>query len=161
MTRDGSTQLVYWRGASGQLEEAWYAGQAWHGPADLTSWVFGGAAPLASAPSVTTTTDGSQQIVYWQSTGDQLVEAWYAGGAWHGPLDLTADLFGGAGRPASAPSVSVTPDGSHAAGLLAGRRRLAVGGVVHRCVERPARLHSGPSRGDPRHVRCGGARRAR
>ncbi len=112
VTRDGSTQLVYWQGLSGQLEEAWYAAGGWHGPLDLTGGLFGGNDPLASAPSVTTTMDGSQQLVYWKGAGQQLFEAWYAAGGWHGPLDLTAAFFGGAGQVTSAPSVAVTPDGS-------------------------------------------------
>jgi hypothetical protein len=112
VTRDGSTQVVFWQGLSGHLEEAWYAGGGWHGPLDLTGGLFGGADPLASAPSVTITTDGAQQLVYWQSTGQHLVEAWYVAGAWHGPLDLTTAFFGGAAPVTSAPSVTVTPDGS-------------------------------------------------
>jgi L,D-transpeptidase catalytic domain len=112
VTRDGSTQLVYWQGLSAHLEEAWYAAGGWHGPLDLTAAYFGGNDPLASAPSMTTTVDGSQQLVYWQGAGQQLFEAWYAAGAWHGPLDLTAAYFGGKGPVTSAPSVAVTPDGS-------------------------------------------------
>lgn len=112
VTRDGSTQLVYWQGSSGQLEEAWYAGGAWHGPLDLTDSSFAGADRLASAPSVSTTPDGAQQLVYWQSAGQQLFEAWYAGGGWHGPLDLSSAFFGGAGPISSAPTAAVTPDGS-------------------------------------------------
>ncbi len=112
VTRDGSTQLVFWQGAGGHLEEAWYAGGRWNGPVDWTATAFGGAGTLTSAPTVTTTPDGSQQLVYWQGAGSHLVEAWYAGGHWNGPLDLTGSVFGGAGPLTSAPSAVVTPDGS-------------------------------------------------
>jgi hypothetical protein len=112
VSRDGSTQLVFWQGQGGHLLEAWYAGGRWNGPADWTTTAFSGAAPLTSAPAVTTTPDGSQQLVYWQGGAGHLYEAWYAGGSWHGPLDLTGSLFGGAGVLASAPTAVVTPDGS-------------------------------------------------
>jgi len=112
VTADGSTQLVYWRGAAGHLFESWHAAGSWHGPADLTAADFGGAAPLSSAPSVAVTPDGSQQLVYWQGAAAHLFEAWYAGGRWNGPLDLTASSFGGAAPLSSAPSATVTRDGS-------------------------------------------------
>ncbi len=111
VTRDGSTQLLFFQGPGGHLTEAWYAG-GWHGPLDITGSVFGGAAPLASSPSVTTTPDGSSQLVYWRAAGGQLMEAWWAGGHWNGPLDITSTQLGGAGLLTSAPSASVTPDGS-------------------------------------------------
>ena len=112
VTRDGSTQLVFWKGSAAHLFEAWYAGGRWNGPVDWTGSSFGGTDPLVSSPSVTTTPDGGQQLVYWQGTGGQLDEAWYAGGRWNGPVDLTAASFGGAGPLTSAPGAAVTPDGS-------------------------------------------------
>jgi hypothetical protein len=112
VTRDGSTQLVFWKGPGGHLFEGWYAAGRWNGPVDWTSDAFGGRSPLVSSPSVTTTPDGSQQLVYWQGAGGQLEEAWWAGGRWNGPVDLTAASFGGAGPLTSAPSATVTPDGS-------------------------------------------------
>ncbi|HEY8675406.1 MAG TPA: PQQ-binding-like beta-propeller repeat protein [Candidatus Dormibacteraeota bacterium] len=112
VTRDGSTQLVFWQGSAAHLLEAWYAGGHWSGPVDWTSSAFGGAARLVSGPSVTTTRDGTQQLVYWQGAGGQLDEAWWAGGRWNGPVDLTAAYFGGGGPLTSAPSAAVTPDGS-------------------------------------------------
>ena len=112
VTADGSTQLVFWQGAASHLFEAWYAAGAWHGPIDITSSYLHGASPLLSAPSVAVTPDGSQQLVYWQGTGNHLDEAWYAGGRWNGPVDLTATYLGGAGPLSSAPSATVTRDGS-------------------------------------------------
>jgi hypothetical protein len=112
VTRDGSTQVVFWQGPGNHLFEAWYAGGRWNGPVDWTTAAFGGAGTLTSAPSVTTTPDGSQQLVYWEGAGQHLFEAWYAGGHWNGPLDLTGSVFGGAGPLTSAPSAIVTPDGS-------------------------------------------------
>jgi hypothetical protein len=55
--------------------------------------------------------DGSQQLVFWRGFSNHLFEGWYAGGYWHGPLDLTAEL-GADAILQSAPSVAVTPDGS-------------------------------------------------
>ncbi len=111
VTRDGSTQLLFWQGAGGHLVEGWYS-NGWHGPLDVTGSVFGGAAPLTSSPSVTTTPDGSSQLVYWQGAGGRLMEAWWAGARWNGPLDITDSQLGGAGPLTSAPSAMVTPNGS-------------------------------------------------
>ncbi len=110
MLPDGSQQLVFWKSSTGHLVEAWYAGGSWNGPLDLTAAYFGGADPLQSAPSVTVTPDGSTQVVFWQGAGGLLTEAWYAAGAWHGPVDISAADLGGV-TMASAPSVAVTPDG--------------------------------------------------
>jgi hypothetical protein len=106
VTKDGSQQLVFWQGPGGHLFEAWYALAAWHGPLDITSTYLGGHAILGSAPSVVTTTDGSQ-LVFWRGTGGHLGEAWYAAGGWHGPADFTS-----LGSLASSPSATITPDGS-------------------------------------------------
>jgi phosphatidylinositol-3-phosphatase len=105
VSKDGSTELVFWRGPGGHLLEAWYAGGGWNGPVDWTN-AFGGVGPLASAPSVVTTADG-QQLVFWQGTDGHLWEAWYAAGAWHGPVDWST-----LGTLASPPSAIMTPDGS-------------------------------------------------
>jgi hypothetical protein len=110
VTPDGSTQLVFWQGTAGHLFEAWYTG-SWHGPLDISAAFLGSAAPLESAPGIAVTPDGRQQLVYWQGPANHLFEAWYAG-AWYGPVDLTAGLFGGAGPLTSAPSAAVTVDGS-------------------------------------------------
>jgi hypothetical protein len=106
VTKDGSQQLVFWEGPSGHLFEAWYTLSAWHGPLDITNAYLGGHAILASAPSVVTTTDGSQ-LVFWKGTDGHLGEAWYAAGGWHGPADFTTT-----GTLASAPSATVSADGS-------------------------------------------------
>ncbi|MDQ6846753.1 MAG: CHAP domain-containing protein [Candidatus Dormibacteraeota bacterium] len=105
VTPDGSTQTVFWKGTSNQLTEAWYAGGAWHGPAD-----FGQFGTLVSAPSVAISKDGLTQTVFWQGANGHLYEAWYAG-SWHGPADLTA-TWGGLGGMTSAPSAVTTKDGS-------------------------------------------------
>jgi hypothetical protein len=106
VTKDGSQQLVFWQGPGGHLFEAWYTLGSWHGPLDITNAYLGGHAILASAPSVVTTTDGSQ-LVFWKGTDGHLGEAWYAAGGWHGPADFTTT-----GTLASAPSATVSADGS-------------------------------------------------
>jgi hypothetical protein len=106
VAKDGSQQLVFWEGPGGHLFEAWYALAAWHGPVDITNGSLGGHAILGSAPSVVTTTDGSQ-LVFWRGTDGHLGEAWYSAGGWHGPSDFTT-----LGKLASAPSATITPDGS-------------------------------------------------
>jgi hypothetical protein len=88
VTTDGSTQLVFFRSPAGHLLESWYAG-SWNGPVDFTSSAFGGNGILASSPSATVTPDGSTQLVFWQGAGATLWEGWYAGGAWHGPVDFS------------------------------------------------------------------------
>ncbi|MBJ7594978.1 MAG: hypothetical protein JF886_08995 [Candidatus Dormibacteraeota bacterium] len=89
VTPDGSTQLVFYRSPWGDLLESWYAG-SWNGPLDLTSSSFGGKGTLTSSPSATVTPDGSSQLVFWQGPRQTLWESWYAGGAWHGPVDFSA-----------------------------------------------------------------------
>jgi hypothetical protein len=88
VTPDSSQQLVYYTSPDGHLIESWYAA-SWHGPLDLTSATFGGAGALTSSPSVALTPDGTQQLVFWQGAGNTLWEGWYAGNAWHGPVDFT------------------------------------------------------------------------
>ncbi|MDQ6846612.1 MAG: hypothetical protein M3019_03390 [Candidatus Dormibacteraeota bacterium] len=107
VTPDGSTQLVFFQGTDNHLAEDWYAGGSWHGPVDWT-----GLGTLASSPSVAVTPDGSTQIVFSRTAAGHLQEAWYAGGSWHGPADFTATSFGGQGLLTSAPSATVTTDGS-------------------------------------------------
>jgi hypothetical protein len=57
---------------------------------DWTTSAFAGNGLLTSSPSATVTVDGSTQIVFWQGAGSTLWEGWYAGGAWHGPVDFSA-----------------------------------------------------------------------
>jgi hypothetical protein len=101
-------QLVYWQGPNGTLMEAWYSGGSWYGPADLAAG-WGGVGPLTSAPSVALAGDGTQ-LVYWQGTGGHLWEAWYGGGAWNGPVDLSKS-WPGSGQVGSSPSVVVLANG--------------------------------------------------
>jgi CHAP domain len=105
VTPDGSTQTVFWKGTDNHLTEAWYAGGAWHGPADFPE--FG---TLVSPPTVAITKDGLTQTVFWQGANGHLYESWYAG-SWHGPADWTA-TWGGVGRLTSAPTAVTTNDGS-------------------------------------------------
>jgi hypothetical protein len=105
VTKDGSTQLVFWQGPGGHLFEAWFSG-SWNGPVDITGAALHGQGALASAPSVVTTTDGSQ-LVFWRGADAHPGEAWYSAGGWHGPIDFTT-----LGSLASAPSATITPDGS-------------------------------------------------
>jgi spore germination protein YaaH len=112
MMPDGSQQIVFWQGAGGHLNEAWLAAGRWNGPVDWTARAFGGAAPLASSPSATVLPNGSQQLVFWTGAGGHLLEAWWAGGRWNGPVDWTGSAFRGAGPLTSPPSAAVLPDGS-------------------------------------------------
>ena len=103
VTTFGTQTLVFWRGSNNDLWEAWYSG-AWNGPVDLTATRLpSNAGPLASAPSVLIS--GSQVVIFWQGTNNDLWEAWYSG-RWSGAVDLTAtQLPSKAGPLASAPSV--------------------------------------------------------
>ncbi|MDQ6847696.1 MAG: glycosyl hydrolase family 18 protein [Candidatus Dormibacteraeota bacterium] len=112
MTPDGSTQGVFWKGPGGHLYEAWWAGGRWNGPSDWTATAFGGRGVMTSAPSTTDTPDGSSQLVFWAGPGGHLYEAWWAGARWNGPVDFTADAFGGAAPLTSSPSATVLPNGS-------------------------------------------------
>ncbi|MHB8718247.1 MAG: cellulase family glycosylhydrolase [Candidatus Dormibacteria bacterium] len=105
VTPDGSQQLVFWRGAGGDLAEAWFGGGHWNGPVD---WVA--LAGLGSAPAVAVTRDGSTQLVFWEGAGGHLIEAWYQNG-WHGPVDWTLAAFSGRGLMGSAPAVATLANG--------------------------------------------------
>jgi spore germination protein YaaH len=112
VTPDGSTQMVFWRGPGNDLDEGWYSGGVWHGVADWTAGVFGGAARLASGPSAAITPVGADQLVFWEGPGGHLFEAWYGSNGWNGPVDWTAGVFRGAAPLASAPVVRIAPDGT-------------------------------------------------
>jgi hypothetical protein len=105
VTPDGSTQLVFWRGANNQLAEAWYTG-TWNGPIS-----FPQLGTLTSTPAVAVSKDGKTQLVFWQGPAGHLFEAWYTG-TWNGPVDITDSYLGGRAILASAPSVVTTRDGS-------------------------------------------------
>jgi len=106
ITPDGSTQLVFFQGADNHLNEDWFTLNAWHGPVD-----FAGLGTLASSPSVAVTPDSSTQIVFSKSPAGHLQEDWFTQGSWHGPADIT-NALGGAGLLTSAPSATITTDGS-------------------------------------------------
>ena len=106
ITPDGSTQLVFFQGLDNHLNEDWFTLNAWHGPVD-----FAGLGTLASSPSVAVTPDSSTQIVFSKSPAGHLQEDWFTQGSWHGPADIT-NALGGAGLLTSAPSATITTDGS-------------------------------------------------
>ena len=78
-------QLVFWQGADGDIWETWHDPGKWQGPLDLSSRLAGtGSAQPAGPPTLTTSADGSRQLVFWKDHAGQLWEAWYDG-AWLGP----------------------------------------------------------------------------
>jgi glucosylceramidase len=97
-------RYVFWRGADGQIHEAWNDGR-WHGPINL-GW------RSASGPTAATSQSGHEYVLWRGSDGD-IHETWYIGG-WHGPVDLTASgNWGAAGKPSSPLSVAVNPVNDH------------------------------------------------
>jgi hypothetical protein len=117
LTPSGGQELIFWRGPSdGHLYEAWYgfASGQWAGPVDMTSQLaVPSSGDLLSAPTVTFTPDGGQQLVFWQGANDDLWEAWYSYrfGNWQ-VQDLTSSRnLAGAGKVDSAPMVTFTPGG--------------------------------------------------
>lgn len=101
------TQIIFWRGPSNHVFEAWFNGQ-WNGPVDATTSYFAGNAPLGSAPSATVLADGTQ-VVFWQGPWNHVFEAWW-NGRWNGPVDVTGAYFNGAVL-GSAPTVALTGNG--------------------------------------------------
>jgi hypothetical protein len=92
-------QDVFWRSASGDLMESYYAGQ-WIGPTTLQTGA------LASAPSVGVDAAGDE-YVFWQGTDGRLWEKTYtsANGSWNPPSPVNAGKLG------SPPAVAVHPGG--------------------------------------------------
>jgi len=80
------TQLIFWQGAGGHLDEVWWNGH-WNGPVDWTA-ANGWPASVSSAPSIALTSDDSQ-IIFWQGPGSHLVEVWW-NGHWNGPVDWSS-----------------------------------------------------------------------
>jgi hypothetical protein len=115
-TPDGGQQLVFWEGANGDLWEAWYseAANVWQ-VQDLTSAQrLSGSGTVATAPTVTFTPGGGQQLVFWEGSNHDLWEAWYSVSShvWQSQDLSLAQLSGrGAGTVASAPSVLLTAGG--------------------------------------------------
>jgi hypothetical protein len=112
MMPDGSTQTVFWQGPGNHLFEKWFAAGAWNGPVDVSAAYLGGSAPLYSAPVITITSSGTQ-ILFWRGPSNHLFEAWW-NGAWNGPVDATANYFGGSAPLSSAPTATVLKDGTQA-----------------------------------------------
>jgi polyvinyl alcohol dehydrogenase (cytochrome) len=115
LTPDAGQQLLFYQAAgTGDLWEAWYtvATYSWNAQ-DLTTTHLGGLGSLASSPDVLVTSGGGQQLVFWQTTGGHLDEAWYTVSAysWAGQ-----DLSAAAGVPSggtltSPPSVVALSSG--------------------------------------------------
>jgi hypothetical protein len=115
-TPDGGQQLVFWGGRDGDLWEAWYGyrSETWQAQDLSSARRLAGAGTVASAPTVTFTPGGGQQLVFWQGANHDLWEAWYSlrYGTWQSQDLSTGYLRGqGAGTLASAPSVILTPGG--------------------------------------------------
>lgn len=125
LTPGGGQELVFWQGPLGEdhLHEAWYTfaptlysgyDTQWAGPQDLTTMLgIGSSGYLASAPTVTFTPDGGQQLAFWQGINGDLWEAWYtlATHTWNAQ-DLSAvRSLQGAGAVASTPTITFTPGG--------------------------------------------------
>jgi hypothetical protein len=119
LTPNGGQKLLFWQGPSDHhLYEAWYGFQSaqWSGPADLSAQLgisSNSDANLASAPTVTFTPDGGQQLVFWEGANQDLWEAWYSYefGNWQ-VQDLTQiHHLVGAGGVGSAPTVTFSPGG--------------------------------------------------
>ncbi|MDR3084419.1 MAG: Ig-like domain repeat protein, partial [Streptomyces sp.] len=90
---EGQT-LIFWRGQSNHLFQAWYTpGTGWAGPVDWSAqWGVGG---VQSQPTVVISPQ-DQTLVFWEGTNGQLLEAWYTmGSGWAGPVNWTAQWGGG------------------------------------------------------------------
>ena len=96
-------QSVFWKGTDNHVWEAWFNG-SWNGPADWNSL-----GTITAAPTATITSAG-QLVVYWQNPAGDLASSTWSG-SWNGPADLSA-AWGNTGLLASAPSATLTPDGS-------------------------------------------------
>ena len=112
---DGGQQLVFYEGAGGGLWEAWYTvvTRQWQAQ-DLSTAQLGGFGSVASAPVVTVTPGGAQQVVFWGTSSGHLGEAWYtvATGAWASQdLSATQGLPSGAAMT-GAPTLMVFPNGN-------------------------------------------------
>ena len=77
-----------------------------------THWNIGAGydAWLALQPIQVSETKSGSQLVFWRAGNGDLTEAWYSLGSWSAPLDLSTLMH--IGPIASAPSATVTPDGS-------------------------------------------------
>lgn len=90
------------------------------GGSPVLGWLHHGAPAVAvrppavsvSSPSTAMMPDGSTQTVFWQGPRNHLFEKWFAGGAWNGPIDVSASYFGGGAPLYSAPVVTITSSGT-------------------------------------------------
>jgi hypothetical protein len=116
LTPGAGQQLIFYQAAgTGDLWEAWYtvATYTWNAQ-DLSTAHLGGAGSLASGPVVRVISGGGQQVVFWQTSGGHLDEAWYTVASYTWAIE---DVSAAAGIPstgalASAPSVLVLPSGA-------------------------------------------------
>jgi hypothetical protein len=115
LTPHGGQQLVFWRGTTNHVWEAWYSVQysLWQVQDLSQSHAFPAAGDIASRPTVILTPGGGQQLLFWQAAStDHLYEAWYsvAYSTW-ASQDLSTAQLGGTGSVASPPVATVTPSG--------------------------------------------------
>jgi hypothetical protein len=68
-------QYLFWRAANGDVREAYFSNNAWHGPLDMSSFGWGGQ-PTSSAPGDAVANDGSQ-YVFWHGPDGDFWEAYH------------------------------------------------------------------------------------
>ncbi|MBO0864177.1 MAG: hypothetical protein J2P16_03795 [Mycobacterium sp.] len=100
-------QYVFWRGAHGDINEAFRQSGAWRGPIDMCIKKDWGCAVAAGAPDVAVGEDGSQYVVYRGANG-HLFESVFGPNGWRGEHDMCTSHGWGC-NPSSAASVAVNP----------------------------------------------------
>jgi hypothetical protein len=96
-------QYVFWRGANGDLWEAFWNG-SWQGPKDL------GYGPLGSAPTVGVDSSGNE-YVFWESANAVPADRGLEEAEWNGSSWGSAHAISGMGPLGSSPTVAVAADG--------------------------------------------------
>lgn len=108
----GGQATGFWEGTNSHLWEAWYTGGVWYGATDQTTQNGWGSASNLDSPPGALLTSGGQQTVFWHDAISHLWEAWYTGGVWYGPLDLTSsNRWSATSDRTSPPSVFLTSTG--------------------------------------------------
>ena len=95
-------QVVFWRGASGDILETYYYTH-WRGPVDVTKRY--GLGPTSAAPAVAVAGD-DQQYLFWRGAGGHIHEG-------HHTTRWTSYSFRSWGTATSAPAVAVDPKTNH------------------------------------------------